>query len=123
MTALTVSRTEPHNIRRGFEWRIRLQIFVENAEGDLVPQSLSGFTITGKILVADSKDSTAVASVTVTTTTVDTASGRFDISINQTDTALLTVGVRYFYMVYANHATITGGKDEMVRMGAVEVPA
>lgn len=123
MTALTVSRTEPHNIRRGFEWRIRLQIFVENAEGDLVPQSLSGFTITGQLTVADSKDSTPVASVTVTPTTVDTASGRFDIWISETDTEFLTVGVRYHYMVYVKHLTITNDKRELVRMGSVEVPA
>ena len=123
MTALTVSRTEPHNIRRGFEWRIRLQIFVENAEGDLVPQSLSGFTITRQLTVADSKDSTAVASVTVNATVVDESSGRFDIWISETDTELLTVGVRYHYMVHVTHTTITNNKRELVRMGAVEVPA
>lgn len=122
MPVLDTARSEPQSIRRGFEWRYRVQLYVTDADGNKVAQSLSGFTLTPGLRLTESKDG-VTAGITISTATVSSESGIFDVVIAQADTSNLVVGKKYWWYVYGSHATVTSGKDELLRIGLVQVVA
>lgn len=124
MTALYASRTEPITIRRGFEFRYRIQLLVLDSDGNPVPQDLTGFTITPQLRLTESKDAAAISGLTPTIVTVSSSAGQFDFVVSASESqSVMVVGKTYYWMVFVNHATITNGKDELVRIGLVKVVA
>jgi len=122
MGYLLYTRTEPQEIRRGFKWTYRVQLLTKDAEGNRVPQSLTGFTITPELTVSEGKTSTA-APASISYVVVSTEAGIFDVFVLQTQSDNLVAGKTYDWRVYVNHATLTGGDDYLVRDGKVRVPA
>lgn len=122
MAYLLYTRTEPQIIRRGFVWRYRVQLLTTDAEGERVPQSLVGMTITPELTIDEGKGSTA-APAAIDYEVVSTESGIFDVVVEQNESDDLVAGKTYDWRVYVSHATITGGDDFLVRDGKVRVPA
>ena len=123
MSALYFGITEALTVRRGYEKRYRCQLLTSDVDGNVVPQSLTGFTVTPGLRQTESKDGTAVSGVSPTAPTVDNDTGVFDYLLAQADTPTLIVGKRYWGYVHVAHATITGGKDELIRMLPIEIVA
>ncbi len=123
MSALQFSRTECITVRRGYEVRYRWQLLTIDQDGNIAPQSLTGFTVTPGLRQTESKDGTAVTSVTPLAQTVDNDTGVTDFVVTQAESPTLIVGKRYWGYVHVAHATITGGKDELVRLLPLEVVA
>src|SRR5688572_21306588 len=108
MATLATARAEPVTLRRGFKWTYRIQLLVEDADGNLIPQALTGFTITPQLRLTESRDATAISGLTPVAVTVDENAGIFDISVAAAESeAVMVVGKVYYWMVYVSHATVT----------------
>lgn len=112
----------PQNIRRGFKWTAipnPIQLFQAGTDD---PMPLTGWTLTGGLRLGPAKDA-VTAGVTVTVTQLDSPNGIFTVSVSAADTAQLSAGRQYHWYVYGNHATHTGGVDQLLYHGPVQVVA
>lgn len=102
--------------RTGFDWIRRYQIKIDG-----VAQSLSGATITGQIR-SDSPKNTPGSSLigSLTVTVIDSPNGIFEVEYDQANTANLTSGRTYWYIIYVN-APWTASQDELVYYGKLKM--
>lgn len=119
---LDYARAEPQTIRRGFEWRYDMTLRYIDSNGDKTVRATTGYTLTTILRLSESKDG-ATSGITPTTTVVSASAGTFYSAVSVADSANLTSGKTYYFMVYVNHATDTDGKDVLYRQGIVRVPA
>lgn len=123
MTTLVAARAEPQSVRRGFEWRYRVPLYVIDSDGVAWPQPVSASEITVKLSQTESFDGTTPSGVVISKEVVDGDAGVFDVYIAYTETDELVVGKTYWAACWYTHATVTNNKPELVRLWQIKVPA
>lgn len=117
------ARAEPQTMRRGYQFRYDFTVKDIDANGDKAAVNITGYTVTGTLRQTESKDGPAVSSVTLSATVINALIGTCYVSVSASDTANATVGKEYYFFVYINDATGTGGLDVLYRIGKVKVVA